>query len=290
MLVTLEGIDKAGKTTGLQSLVSVLQDELDVTTVNQAWETDVTEEGQIIISTEPYDESWLGQKVREMISSDGEHPLAVFMVFLSDHCYHYNSVVKPALDADNIVVCDRYVDSRYAYQAHSIDEYVQGDTLSFIRELQESEWELTQEAQEWANSVDMPDHVKENTPTIGRYFYYLSQNEHLFPETISDPNELPGLFWSGETASWSKQPDFTIYLDITVEESMRRSSDEPPEEAEVFETPDYLTEARKNYLRLADTDRMMTVDANPETATSVEHSKEIVRENILDKLYTHVVD
>lgn len=127
-LISIEGIDGAGKTTvingtdGIKGLKSRLSDAVH--------------------TTEPNDETWIGGVVREAISSDGPEtpPMSVFFLFLAEHANHVEDVVKPNLKKGRTVICDRYIDSRYAYQSYEIDGLVSGDPLSWIKSIQEEDW------------------------------------------------------------------------------------------------------------------------------------------------------
>lgn len=118
--ITIEGIDKAGKS----SLIERLTDRYDDT----------------VLTTEPNDDHWLGKNVRRAISGDEPvPPLTTFHLFVADHHYHVENVVKPALDEGQMVICDRYVDSRYVYQQEAIDGHLGGeDVLEWIRGVQET--------------------------------------------------------------------------------------------------------------------------------------------------------
>ncbi len=113
MLVTLEGIDGSGKTTVWESLRAARGDGFAFT-------------------REPTD-SWLGEAVRRSIDDDDSDPLAELFLFTADHADHLSRVVKPALERGEVVVSDRYSDSRYAYQGAALEgvvtrpmEYVRG--------------------------------------------------------------------------------------------------------------------------------------------------------------------
>lgn len=118
MLVTVEGIDGAGKST----VAELMKDEVDA-----------------FFTQEPT-ESWLGDAVRRSINDDESVPLADLFLFVADHADHVERVVKPALADGELVVCDRYVDSRYAYQGATLverDEEVFDDALEWVRGLHE---------------------------------------------------------------------------------------------------------------------------------------------------------
>lgn len=110
MLITLEGIDGSGKT----SVWSALQDEFP----------------KAVFTCEPTD-SWYGDAVRRSVSDDEADPLAELFLYTADHAAHLSSTIVPALDAGKVVISDRYIDSRYAYQATSLSARFD-DALSFV--------------------------------------------------------------------------------------------------------------------------------------------------------------
>jgi dTMP kinase len=119
MLISLEGIDGSGKTT----VWEVLRDRYDFT-----------------FTAEPTD-SWYGDAVRRSVEDDDTDPVAELFLFIADHADHLSRVVEPALEAGEVVITDRYVDSRYAYQSVSIEEkvprameYIQGIQTPWTRE------------------------------------------------------------------------------------------------------------------------------------------------------------
>jgi len=117
MLVTLEGIDGSGKTS--------------------AWETlrETTLDVETTFTREPTD-SWYGEAVERSIDDDGADSLAELFLYTADHADHLSSVIRPALDRGDLVVSDRYSDSRYAYQGASLADHPQiEDALSFVQRI-----------------------------------------------------------------------------------------------------------------------------------------------------------
>ena len=121
MLITLEGIDGSGKTT----VAEALQDSLP--------------EAETVFTREPTD-SWYGGAVARSIGDDEADPVAELFLYTADHADHLSRVVRPALDRDEVVISDRYTDSRYAYQGATLEgvvrrpmEYVRGVHEPFTR-------------------------------------------------------------------------------------------------------------------------------------------------------------
>ncbi|ELZ82737.1 thymidylate kinase [Haloferax elongans ATCC BAA-1513] len=121
MLVTLEGLDGSGKTTVWEALRDTYSDA--------------------VFTREPTDDSWYGEAVNRAIGDDDADPLATLFLFTADHADHLSRVVRPALDAGELVISDRYSDSRYAYQGASLRdsdlkrpmEYIMGIHAAFTR-------------------------------------------------------------------------------------------------------------------------------------------------------------
>ncbi|RRJ27626.1 dTMP kinase [Halocatena pleomorpha] len=118
MLITIEGIDGSGKTTVWEAL----HDSVDA-----------------VFTKEPTD-SWYGDSVRRSLSDNDADPLAELFLYTADHADHLARVIRPALDRGDIVISDRYADSRYAYQGASLAgvvprpmEYVRGIHQPFTR-------------------------------------------------------------------------------------------------------------------------------------------------------------
>lgn len=112
MLITLEGLDGSGKTTAWEALRGVYPDA--------------------VFTREPT-ESWYGDAVYRSMSDEDADPLAELFLFTADHADHLSRVVRPALEADKLVVSDRYSDSRFAYQAATLSETDLARPLEYVR-------------------------------------------------------------------------------------------------------------------------------------------------------------
>ncbi|GAA0647252.1 dTMP kinase [Salarchaeum japonicum] len=103
MLITLEGIDGSGKTT--------------------VWEALRADREDAVFTREPTD-SWYGDAVQRSIEDDDADAVAEAFLYTADHAAHLSRVVRPALDDGDLVISDRYSDSRYAYQGVALDGHV----------------------------------------------------------------------------------------------------------------------------------------------------------------------
>jgi dTMP kinase len=115
MLVTIEGIDGAGKST----VVEALRERYPEATYTR----------------EPTD-SWYGEAVDRSVAAPDADPLAELFLYTADHADHLSRVIRPALAAGELVVSDRYSDSRYAYQGVSIAEQV-AEPVAYVQRVHE---------------------------------------------------------------------------------------------------------------------------------------------------------
>ena len=103
LFITFEGGDGCGKTTQIKLLDEYLQ--------NKGYKT--------LLTREPGSKG-LGIKLREiLLNYDGEvSPTCESFLFLADRAQHVDCIIKPALEAGVIVLCDRHTDSTVAYQGY----------------------------------------------------------------------------------------------------------------------------------------------------------------------------
>lgn len=99
--ITFEGIDGCGKTTQLRLLAAELRVR-----------------GLKVVSTREPGGTSLGQKLRAALLDVQEQvdPLAELLVFAADRAQHVRQHLLPALEANQIVLSDRYADATAAYQ------------------------------------------------------------------------------------------------------------------------------------------------------------------------------
>ena len=113
MLVTLEGLDGGGKTTVRDGLEERYPDAT--------------------FTREPTD-SWYGDAVYRSIGDGDADPLAELFLYTADHADHLSRVVEPALAAGDLVISDRYADSRYAYQGATLEGVIP-EPMAYVREV-----------------------------------------------------------------------------------------------------------------------------------------------------------
>jgi dTMP kinase len=111
--VVLEGIDGSGKTTQLEALRQWLPS------------SGLMPPGaRVIVSREPGGTA-LGQALRDLLlHPPGEAapaPRAELLLYAADRAQHVETVLRPALDAGDWVLCDRFTGSTWAYQGYGRD-------------------------------------------------------------------------------------------------------------------------------------------------------------------------
>lgn len=100
LFITLEGIDGSGKSTLAKGLATHL---------NQL--------GYDTVMTRAPGGTPSGTQIRELILHGKLHDIKTeLFLFLADRAEHVTTVIKPALEAGKIVICDRFSDSTIAYQ------------------------------------------------------------------------------------------------------------------------------------------------------------------------------
>lgn len=102
--VTVEGCDGVGKSTQVRLLRERLSKEgVDAVFTREPGGTDIAEKIRAVI-----------------LDADNSDMDALTELFLyeASRCQHTNQVIKSALDAGKLVICDRYIDSTLAYQGY----------------------------------------------------------------------------------------------------------------------------------------------------------------------------
>jgi len=98
-LITLEGVDGAGKSTHLQFVADRLGAR-----------------GHHVIVTREPGGTELAEKLRKSILEEPMAPLAATLLVFAARADHVARVIRPALEAGHWVVCDRFTDATFAYQ------------------------------------------------------------------------------------------------------------------------------------------------------------------------------
>lgn len=104
MFITFEGVEGCGKTTQAQMLAARLE-----------------ERGLRALVTREPGGAAISEQIRAILldnKNDGMDPMAEALLYVASRAQFVAEVVRPALAAGTIVICDRYVDSTLAYQGY----------------------------------------------------------------------------------------------------------------------------------------------------------------------------
>lgn len=108
MFITFEGLDGSGKTTIVKEFAKKLKERFP--------------HKEIIETREPGGKDLVeAEKIREIIldKSSDLSPIAEAMLYSTSRRIHLEKVIWPALADGKFVLCDRYIDSFYAYQGYA---------------------------------------------------------------------------------------------------------------------------------------------------------------------------
>jgi dTMP kinase len=116
MFITFEGGEGAGKTVQARAAAEYLRSF-----------------GREVTETREPGATPAGARIRAILLDPGATDLdfrAELLLYMADRAQHIHAVIRPALDAGRIVLCDRYLDATLAYQG-----YARGLDIDLIRDL-----------------------------------------------------------------------------------------------------------------------------------------------------------
>lgn len=119
--IVFEGIDGSGKTTQAKAIADWLPT------------SGLLPEGAKVVLTREPGATALGQGIRDILlhgKAGSVSPLAELLLFAADRAHHVETVIKPALERGDWVVCDRFTGSTVAYQG-----YGRGHDLELIGQI-----------------------------------------------------------------------------------------------------------------------------------------------------------
>ncbi|MDP3970502.1 MAG: dTMP kinase [bacterium] len=102
LFIVFEGGEGSGKTNHVQRTAKWLENK-----------------NHTVLQTHEPGGSELGKKIRNLLldsKADNIHPRSELFLFLADRSEHIESVIKPALTEQKIILCDRFTGSTFAYQ------------------------------------------------------------------------------------------------------------------------------------------------------------------------------
>ncbi|MGC8099775.1 dTMP kinase [Metapseudomonas otitidis] len=102
LFITLEGPEGAGKSTNRDFIASRLR-----------------ERGVEVLLTREPGGTPLAERIRELLLAPSDESMAVdteLLLMFAARAQHLDRVIRPALEAGQVVLCDRFTDATYAYQ------------------------------------------------------------------------------------------------------------------------------------------------------------------------------
>jgi len=103
--IVLDGPDGSGKSTQIERLAGALGPA-----------------GHEVVMTSEPGGTKTGNAIRELFlgnEHEGMTPLCELFLICAARAQHVEQIIRPALEAGEIVICDRFTPSTYAYQAHA---------------------------------------------------------------------------------------------------------------------------------------------------------------------------
>ena len=111
IFITFEGVEGSGKTTQVQRLADAL--------------------GPKVVRTREPGGTSISERIRSLFfSSEGITPMTELLLIVAARAQHVDELIRPALAANQIVICDRFIDASIAYQG-----YRGGIDLGLIQQL-----------------------------------------------------------------------------------------------------------------------------------------------------------
>lgn len=103
--IVLDGVEGAGKSTQIRRLAESLREAGE----------------DVLVTIEPGGTA-IGERIRELLLSP-EFPemtaLTELLLFCASRAQHCDEVIRPALEAGKLVLCDRFSAATFAYQGHA---------------------------------------------------------------------------------------------------------------------------------------------------------------------------
>ncbi|MFQ6006048.1 MAG: dTMP kinase [Woeseia sp.] len=100
--ITVEGIEGVGKSTNIDFLSRLIEDN-----------------GFSVVRTREPGGTPVAERIRDLLLEHGDEPMtdiAELLLFFAARSLHISNAIRPALDAGQWVVCDRFTDASRAYQ------------------------------------------------------------------------------------------------------------------------------------------------------------------------------
>ena len=118
LFITLEGIEGVGKSTQVQFIADYLQ-----------------QQGREFVITREPGGTPVGEGVRALVLDNKHTGMAAdteLLLMFAARAEHIDKVIRPALEAGKVVLCDRFTDASYAYQG--LGRNISTERISMLEE------------------------------------------------------------------------------------------------------------------------------------------------------------
>lgn len=169
LFITLEGGEGAGKSSIITALKEHFQNNASI-------------QKPIVFTREPGSSS-IGRTVRETILGlDGSEillsPKAEALLFAADRAQHMEEIIFPTLEKNGIVICDRFIDSSYAYQG------IARELGGFVKEL--SLWAISERVPDLTILIDIDPKVGIERKNTQKELNKMEQESLEFHQTVRE--------------------------------------------------------------------------------------------------------
>ena len=187
LFISIEGPDGSGKSTQIENIKKFFEDKnIDIVFTREPGGTPI------------------GERIREIILDNAFSEMDAMteaMLYAASRAQHVAQVIRPALEAGKVVICDRFVDSSLAYQGYGrklgdsvsiINGYAVGDCMPDITFLMKLDPNVGKHRIE--ENRDNQDRLEHEKMTFHKRVYkgYL-ELEKMYPERIVDIDASLGI-------------------------------------------------------------------------------------------------
>lgn len=198
LFISFDGPDGAGKSTALASAYEWLQ-----------------RKGFDVVKTREPGGTPLSEEIRNLILNHEQHPRCEMLLFAAARAQHVEEFIKPALAKGQIVLCDRFSMSSYAYQQIArnlgpsvtmLDDFARGGTwpdfvLYFDVDLEEGMRRLAERAGETGKSDRLDREAFEFKRRVSEGFKK-AYDEKLFKNVYKVDANMSKLFVDLQVSGW----------------------------------------------------------------------------------------
>jgi len=161
MFITFEGINGSGKSTQANMLFELLKQKSK----------------DVVLTKEPGGGGEFCMELRRIVckTKNISNLTEIFLLFAARK-EHIDKVIKPALSSGKIVICDRYIDSTFAYQC-----YDEPERIDFVKHLHKEIGGLMPDKTFF---IDIP--VSESKRRLEPFLYLIQENEKKYDKLESE--------------------------------------------------------------------------------------------------------